>query len=130
MIPALKAYIESWLVKADHDLMSAERLLEIEPMILDNACFHCQQAIEKCLKAFLIFHGRDVERTHNVIFLLSECANFDPVFKEVDLMNINTYAVQIRYPDSNLFPSIEEAKSYYQLAIKVKMMVAERIVFP
>lgn len=86
MTPALKAYIESWLVKADHDLMSAQRLLEIEPMILDNACFHCQQAIEKCLKPFLMFHGRDVERTHNVIFLLSECANFDPVFKEVDLM--------------------------------------------
>lgn len=110
--------------------MSAQRLLEIEPMILDNACFHCQQAIEKCLKAFLMFHGRDVERKHNVIFLLSECANFDPVFKEVDLMNINAYAVQIRYPDSNLFPSIEEAKSYYQLAIKVKVMIAERIVFP
>jgi HEPN domain-containing protein len=129
MTPALKAYIESWLVKADHDLMSAQRLLEIEPMILDNACFHCQQAIEKCLKSFLMFHGRDVERTHNVIFLLSECANFDPVFREVDLMNINAYAVQIRYPDSNLFPSIEEATSYYQLAIRVKTLVTALIVF-
>jgi hypothetical protein len=49
MTPALKAYIESWLVKADHDLMSAQRLLEIEPMILDNGCFHRQQDIEKCL---------------------------------------------------------------------------------
>jgi HEPN domain-containing protein len=47
MTPALKSYIESWLDKAGHDLMSAPRLLEIEPMILDNACFHSQQAIEK-----------------------------------------------------------------------------------
>ena len=47
MTPALRAYIESWLVKASNDLMSAQRLLEIEPVILDNACFHCQQAIEK-----------------------------------------------------------------------------------
>jgi len=31
MTPVLKAYIESWLVKADHDLMSAERLLELNP---------------------------------------------------------------------------------------------------
>jgi hypothetical protein len=76
-----------------------------------------------------MFHGRDVERTHNVIFLLSECANFDPVFREVDLMNINAYAVQIRYPDSNLFPSIEEATSYYQLAIRVKTLVTALIVF-
>ncbi len=38
------AYINAWLLKAEHDMISAERLLEIEPMILDNACFHCQQA--------------------------------------------------------------------------------------
>jgi HEPN domain-containing protein len=130
MTPALKAYIESWLIKAGHDLMSAQRLLDIEPVILDNACFHCQQAIEKYLKAFLIFHGRDIERTHNIIFLLSECTNFDPVFATVDPMNINAYAVQGRYPDSNLMPTIEEAKSYYQLAIRTRGLVTERIVFP
>jgi len=129
MTPALKTYIESWLNKAEHDLLSAQRLLEIEPIILDNACFHCQQAIEKWLKAFLIFHGRDVERTHNIIFLLSECAIFDPVFAAVDPLNINAYAVQGRYPDSNLIPTIAEAQSYYQLAIKVKGLVTERIVF-
>ena len=129
MTPALKAYIESWLIKADHDLLSAQRLLEIEPMILDNACFHCQQAIEKCLKAFLVYHGRDIERTHNIIFLLSECANFDPVFAAVDPMNINAYAVQGRYPDSNLIPTIDEAKSYYRLVLQVRNLVAERIIF-
>jgi HEPN domain-containing protein len=99
MTPVLIAYIESWNQKAEHDLMSAQRLLEIEPMILDNACFHCQQAIEKYLKAFLIFHGLDIERTHNIIFLLSQCANFDPVFASIDPLNINAYAVQGRYPD-------------------------------
>jgi HEPN domain-containing protein len=129
MTPALKTYIELWLNKAEHDLLSAQRLLEIEPMILDNACFHCQQAIEKCLKAFLIYHGRDVERTHNVIFLLSECATFDQVFATVDPMNINAYAVQGRYPDSNLLPTKEEARSYYQLAFQVKGLVTERLIF-
>lgn len=129
MTPALKTYIESWLNKAEHDLLSAQRLLEIEPMILDNACFHCQQAIEKCLKAFLVYHGRDIERTHNIIFLLSECANFDPVFAAVDPMNINAYAVQGRYPDSNLIPTIDEAKSYYRLVLQVRNLVAERIIF-
>jgi len=129
MTPALKAYIESWLSKAGHDLLSAQRLLEIEPMILDNACFHCQQAIEKCLKAFLVYHGRDIERTHNIIFLLSECANFDSVFASIDPKNINAYAVQGRYPDSNLIPTIDEAKSYYLLAVQVKNLVAKRIVF-
>ena len=130
MTPALKTYIESWLNKAGHDLLSAQRLLEIEPMIPDNACFHCQQAIEKCLKAFLIYNGRDIERTHNIIFLLSECANFDPIFASVDPMDINAYAVQGRYPDSNLIPTIVEAKGYYKLALQVRDLVIERIVFP
>ena len=45
MNQGLKTYINEWLQKALNDLMSAERLLEIEPTILDTACFHCQQAI-------------------------------------------------------------------------------------
>jgi HEPN domain-containing protein len=128
MTPALKAYIESWIQKADHDLMSAQRLLEIEPMILDNACFHCQQAIEKYLKAFLIFHGLDIERTHNIIFLLSQCADFDTIFSTIDPLNINAYAVQGRYPDTNLMPEKDEAEIYYQLTLQIKSLIAERIV--
>ena len=129
MTPALKTYIESWLDKAEHDLLSAQRLIEIAPMILDNACFHCQQAIEKSLKAFLIYNGRDIERTHNIIFLLAESAKFDPVFETVDPLNINEYAVQGRYPDTNLMPSEEETKTYYQLAVHIKTLVDERITF-
>lgn len=60
MTSAHKAYVESWLNKAEHDLMSAQRLIEIAPMILDNACFHCQQAMEKCLKAYLIYNGQEI----------------------------------------------------------------------
>lgn len=72
MTPALKSYILSWLEKAENDIISAQRLLEIEPFILDNACFHYQQTIEKSLKAFLIYHGRDFEKTHNILLLISE----------------------------------------------------------
>jgi HEPN domain-containing protein len=129
MTPALKAYIESWLEKADNDIASANRLLEIEPMILDNACFHCQQAMEKCLKAFLTYHGREVERTHNIIFLLSQAADFDTEFASIDVMNINAYAVQARYPDFTILPEPEEAKGYYQLALLIRKIVTERIIF-
>lgn len=80
MTPAFKEYINAWLQKAEHDIIRAQRLLEIEPMIMDNACFHCQQAIEKSLKGFLCYHGKDIEKTHNIIFLLAECVGFDPIF--------------------------------------------------
>ncbi len=37
MTGALEEYINAWLLKAEHDILSAQRLLEIEPMILDTA---------------------------------------------------------------------------------------------
>ncbi|TAG12895.1 MAG: HEPN domain-containing protein [Sphingobacteriia bacterium] len=37
-------------------------------MILYNACFHCQQAIEKPLKAFLISKGMEIEKSNNIQF--------------------------------------------------------------
>jgi len=129
MTPALRDYIESWLEKADNDLATAQRLLDIKPMILDNACFHCQQAIEKYLKAYLNYNGKETERTHNIIFLLSQAADFDAVFATIDAMNINAYAVQARYPDFTIIPDEDEAKAYYQLALHIKSQVAERIVF-
>jgi hypothetical protein len=47
----------------------------------------------------------------------------------VDPLNINAFAVQGRYPDSNLIPTPAEAKSYYELALEVKTLVTERIIF-
>jgi HEPN domain-containing protein len=129
MRPAVREYIEAWLLKADHDIISAQRLLDIAPMILDNACFHCQQAIEKSLKAFLVYHGKDIEKTHDIIFLLDECANFDSIFKTIDPLNINDYAVQGRYPDASLMPEVQEARVYYQLAIDINKIVKDKIVF-
>lgn len=129
MTPALRAYIEAWLEKAKHDIMSAQRLLEIEPRILDTACFHCQQAIEKYLKAYLAFNERDIDRTHNIILLLSQCAEFDPVFATIDIGNLNAYAVQARYPDLAEMPELEEAERHYQLALLIRYLVMERIRF-
>lgn len=129
MTPEMKDYIDAWLQRANNDLLSAQRLLEIEPAILDTCCFHCQQSIEKDLKAYLIFKGIDVERTHNIVFLLNECASFDPIFSTIDCMNINIYAVQSRYPDISDLPEFSEANYYYELASRIKKMVVERIKF-
>jgi HEPN domain-containing protein len=127
--PDLKEYLAAWMLKAEHDIISAQRLLEIEPMILDSACFHCQQAVEKSLKAFLYYNGVDVEKTHDVIYLLRECLKFDTTFKAIDPLNINDFAVKGRYPDASVMPEVAEAKRYYQLAKQVYALVKERLVF-
>jgi HEPN domain-containing protein len=127
MTSSLISYVKSWIEKANNDIISAERLLDIEPVILDNACFHCQQAIEKYLKAYLIYNGVEIEKTHSITFLLSQCAKFDHIFSTIDSLNINAYAVRGRYPDSALAPEIEEAQQYYQLTLQVRNLVLERL---
>jgi hypothetical protein len=47
--------VKEWLQKAKQDLLAAKVLLEHVPPVLEPACFHCQQAVEKILKAFLVW---------------------------------------------------------------------------
>lgn len=46
----------------------------------------------------------------------------------IDPLDINVYAVQAGYTDSNLFPLKEEAESYYNLALQIKSLITERII--
>ncbi len=121
-------YVKEWMRKSKNDILCAQRLIEVEPLILDYACFHCQQAIEKSLKAFLVFKKVDVEKTHNIILLLAQCAYFDSVFENVEVGNINKFAVDSRYPDMSELPELDEVNVYYKLALEIFQWVNERIV--
>jgi HEPN domain-containing protein len=46
---------QEWIKKAQNDLESA-KILYREKGPTDSLCFHCQQAVEKHLKAFLVFN--------------------------------------------------------------------------
>lgn len=99
MTKPLEDHIRAWLAKADNDLLSAARLIEIEPIILDNAGFFCQQASEKYLKAFLAYKEHDFKKTHSLEYLLQKCSEFDDDFDSIDVKDLLAFAVQIRYPD-------------------------------
>lgn len=122
-----KDILEQWVQKASHDLIAAKILIDTSPVILDIACFHCQQSIEKYLKAFLIYHNHEFEYTHNLDYLANECAEFDNDFKDLDMKNMNVYAVRARYPHDYVAPELSEAKEYYQIALSVKALVLKKI---
>ncbi|MFQ5652798.1 MAG: HEPN domain-containing protein [bacterium] len=89
-----------WLKKARNDLGSARRLAQPPEPFLDTAIYHCQQAAEKALKAYLVFHDIAFERTHNLSVLLELCvevqAGFDEFEDQADLLT--PYATAFRYP--------------------------------
>lgn len=119
--------ISQWLEKAEHDLVAAGILIDANPLILDIACFHCQQSIEKYLKAFLVYHEIDFHFTHNIDYLLDKCGKIDAVFANVDTKNLNAFATRARYPDSSILPDIGEAQEYYEIASRIKSLVLSRI---
>jgi HEPN domain-containing protein len=127
MKPEQESYIRSWIAKADQDFMSAERLITIAPPILEPACFHCQQAIEKYLKAYLIFNGVDIERTHDIERLLAQSASFDSFFASIDPGDINLYAVDVRYPSYYAPPTLTETNLYYSKAQEIREAVIQKM---
>jgi HEPN domain-containing protein len=97
---------EAWLVKAEHDLLSARMLMAGEPAVLDTAIYHAQQCAEKALKAYLSFKFQPIQRTHDVEFLVELCADLDPSFTELTIAArlLTPYAAAFRYPDIILEP--------------------------
>lgn len=125
----LNDHIRNWLKKAEEDIAVILYLSAENPQDFTSAlCFHSQQAVEKFLKAFLIYKGVEFGRTHDVDFLLTECIAQDNTgFEDLEFGNLNDYAVSVRYPDDFFIPSIEEAMQNVKIALSVKVVVSSKI---
>jgi HEPN domain-containing protein len=124
-----KDYLKNWLTKANNDLTVAEHELTFDKnnCVTDAICFHCQQAIEKYLKAYLIFNKIDFGKTHNLEYLLKLCSNHDEAFTKINVKNISFYAVEIRYPDDFYIPTIKEAKESFKIAENIRDFILSKI---
>jgi HEPN domain-containing protein len=95
--------LEEWLAKAMGDAESARDLISMhKPIHADPICFHCQQAIEKTLKA-LIFKdsGRPPERVHDLVYLLDRAREPNaaiPDGLDDDVEVLDRFSVAFRYP--------------------------------
>ena len=56
MVEKIKA-IKNWVRKSEHDIGMARLALESGAEYTDSICFHCQQYVEKILKAYLIYNS-------------------------------------------------------------------------
>lgn len=122
-----KQFIRDWITRANEDLLVINRLTKGSVIATSAICFHCQQLVEKILKAYLIANGKEIRKTHNIEFLLSECADFDNEFNEIDPKNLSDFGVEVRYPGDMYQPTENEALEYKQLAIEIKNFVTGKI---
>jgi HEPN domain-containing protein len=56
------AETRQWLIKSQRDLKAAYVLLNNEESLLDAVVYHCQQAAEKALKAYLTYQEQVVKK--------------------------------------------------------------------
>ncbi|OHD12908.1 MAG: hypothetical protein A2Y41_10885 [Spirochaetes bacterium GWB1_36_13] len=94
-----KEYSE-WLKYADDDLESAEILNKHYRKPLNIICYHCQQAAEKYLKAFLVSQSISFEKTHDLLKIIEACQETEQSFLAIagDCMILNPYSIITRYP--------------------------------
>ncbi|MCH8317238.1 MAG: HEPN domain-containing protein [Bacteroidetes bacterium] len=103
--------------------------MEHIPEYRDIIGFHCQQAVEKYLKSYLIFLEIDFEYKHNLAYLLdligSKYKFSDQHYKMVD--KLENYSIKIRYPDKIIEPTNKELQDAINIADKFREIILNKI---
>jgi HEPN domain-containing protein len=122
----MREIVQEWVKKGESDFIAAKTLAPQEG--LENQTgFHCQQAIEKWLKAYLIKQGEEIRKIHDLTALVIECEIYDPDFEELESLveGITDFAVEFRYPGENATP--EEVKDALDKTGKVRDFIMPKI---
>ena len=128
MNKAKSEYIKNWLFRANEDIAVITNLVDSgTEYYTSTICFHAQQAVEKFLKAFLVFHDIDFPKTHDLDFLLLECQKIDKEAFEIDLKSLTDFGVSTRYTDDFYIPEVKETLEYRDIALEIKEIFEKRL---
>lgn len=120
--------ITEWIEKAEGDYETVldlkKRRKRIQRYII---AFHCQQCIEKYLKALLTLHEIDFPRHHDLEELLVLIFKKDPLlsFLRNDLKLLTPFAVSFRYPGEDVTP--QDVQIAAAVMKRVRKTLRERI---
>lgn len=115
-----------WIKYSQEDLRVTASLFGVKSY--HYICFHCQQCVEKILKAFLFYNGYKGEyKTHTLIDLLFLCSDYDRSFLKFkgECYVLTRYYVSTRYPEALPgtlafgLPGRKEADEALEMARKV-----------
>jgi HEPN domain-containing protein len=127
---ALRQLVEQWLDKATADFEAAEQLCGQSGRFRGIVAFHCQQAVEKYLKALLIQRQVEFPKTHDIAKLLDRVAAVDLATAQSlrDAEALTPFGVEARYPSDapEVLPSGEaEAIGLARLVRTTVMIVLQ-----
>jgi len=87
-----------WIKRAKSSLVLSKSK-KTDDIFYEDLCFDAQQSAEKALKSLIIFLGLEPPRTHSFNSILIELEKRMQIPEKVtDVLDLNDYAVQTRYP--------------------------------
>ena len=119
-----------WLRIAEADLKASALMQRFEDFPTGIHAFHCQQAVEKSLKAFLAARARHFMARQNLSYLLGLCAEVDPSFRqwETQIAGLAPFTTQSIYPtDSNQTLTTAQARAYFEHANGIVSFVKAKL---
>lgn len=122
--------VRAWVAKAENDLNAAKIIMQYsgDNVPFDTACFHCQQAAEKFLKAYCIYLDIEFPKTHLLSTLMDLISSRDKDVFILEQTNIlSNYGVSIRYPDDFYMPSRDELSEAFVYAETVYNYVRSKL---
>ena len=119
--------VEDWLQQAERDYKATLLLgADEDSGVFDQACFHCQQAVEKFLKALIISREGDFKKIHDLSELSKDVESLGvpigSVLSNEDMKTLNPYYVGGRYPGDRAL-TYEDAQEATKIVEKVKRFV-------
>lgn len=103
--------VKAWLEKAREDLIAAQVLAEHAAHLESVVGFHCQQAVEKALKAMMVALDMLPPRIHDLDVLLAQLVGHLPVLEDLreTASYLNGFSVMPRYP--TLQPASQDGRT-------------------
>ena len=93
--------VNEWVKKAEGDYNTAQREIKVTSNPnWDGVCFHCQQGVEKLLKALLQKNYLKFTKIHDLAELLRLSVGIHAELNELkdDLEWLTIFSVEFRYP--------------------------------
>ncbi len=113
-----KQIVYAWIEKADHDLGSAKLVFLHIPDYFDTIAFHCQQAVEKYIKASLVYFEIKFPKTHDLIYLLELLSGKVEIVQKLyeKAIVLDRFSIEVRYPDKTIHLTNEELTNAIEIA--------------
>jgi HEPN domain-containing protein len=90
-----------WLAILEEDLRVSRQCLAMDPIALGTGAYHCQQAVEKTLKALLVVAGVGFRRTHDLDELVDLAREPHPELAGdlTEVRRLTYWGTAYRYPE-------------------------------